>query len=216
MISTNITKIKDALPPHVTLVAVSKLQSVETILKAYHTGHRHFGENRPQEFAAKHPRLPSDIIWHFIGHLQTNKVKLVVGKAALIHSIDSYRLLMAVEREALKQGIVQDCLLAFHIATEESKSGFSIEEVLTCDWSSFKAVRFCGVMGMASFTQNHEQIRKEFNTLKHYFDQLKGSTFAHDPHFIHLSMGMSGDWPIAIEEGSTLIRVGTHIFGSLH
>ena len=216
MISTNITKIKDALPPHVTLVAVSKLQSVETILKAYHTGHRHFGENRPQEFSTKHPLLPNDIIWHFIGRLQTNKVKLVVGKAALIHSIDSLRLLMAVEREALKQGTVQDCLLAFHIAAEESKSGFSIEEVFTPEWPNFKAVRFCGVMGMASFTEDKEQIRKEFRTLKHYFDQIKDSNFAHNPHFCHLSMGMSNDWPIAIEEGSTLIRVGTQIFGAAH
>jgi hypothetical protein len=190
---------------------------LESILEAYHAGQRHFGENRPQEFALKHKQLPQDIVWHFIGHLQTNKVKLVTGKARLIHSVDSARLLMAIEKEALKQGIQQRCLLEVYIATEETKSGFSWEEVLSLisspTFTNLKAVTICGLMGMASFVSDPRQPRTEFQKLKQYYDHLKQSTFAHKPYFCHLSMGMSGDWPIAVEEGSTLIRVGSQIFG---
>ena len=218
MIASNIQAIKEKLAHDVTLVAVSKLQSITSILEAYRAGQRHFGENRPQEFAVKYDQLPQDIVWHLIGHLQTNKVKMVVGKATLIHSIDSDRLLWAVEKEALKQDIIQNCLLEFHIAMEESKSGFSYDEALTLITSPkfhhLKAVKICGIMGMASFVADEQQIRAEFRTLKNYFDQIKQSFLANDPEFCHLSMGMSGDWPIAVEEGSTMIRVGSQIFGS--
>ena len=218
MIASNIQTIKEKLASNVTLIAVSKFQSVETILEAYRAGQRHFGENRPQEFAAKYDQLPQDIVWHLIGHLQTNKVKMAVGKATLIHSIDSDRLLWAVEKEALKQGIIQNCLLEFHIAMEESKSGFSYDEAFTLitspEFHNLKAVKICGIMGMASFVADEQQIRAEFRTLKNYFDQIKQTFFANDPEFCHLSMGMSGDWPIAVAEGSTMIRVGSQIFGS--
>jgi len=217
MIAPNIASIKEKLPPDVELIAVSKLQPFESILEAYTAGQRHFGENRAQEFALKHKQLPQDILWHFIGHLQTNKVKMVTGKAHLIHSVDSERLLWAIENEALKQGIQQRCLLEIYIATEESKSGFSWEEVLALVtnpiFADLKAVTICGLMGMASFVSDQHQVRTEFQTLKRYYDHLKQSTFADNPHFNCLSMGMSGDWPIAVEEGSTLIRVGTQIFG---
>ena len=217
MIASNIQVIKQKLPPTVTLVAVSKFHAKETIMEAYHAGQRHFGESRAQELMEKRATLPADMVWHFIGPLQTNKVKMVVGKAALIHSIDSERLLWAVEKEALKQGVEQPCLLEFHIATEESKSGFTQEEVAklisTSLFSDLKAVKINGVMGMASFVSDAQQIRTEFRRLKQYFDQLKQSVFPNAPDFCHLSMGMSGDWPIAIEEGSTLVRIGTQIFG---
>ena len=217
MIASNISAIRQQLPPGVDLVAVSKWQTAENIMQAYAAGQRYFGENRAQEFAAKFTQLPKDIVWHFIGHLQTNKVKMVVGKAALIHSVDSARLLWAIEREALQQGVSQKCLLELHIAAETSKSGFSAEE-----WEAFigkqefrqlKAVKICGLMGMASLVENEQQVRAEFRTLKHQFDTLKESVFAGDADFCHLSMGMSGDWPLAVAEGSTLIRVGTQIFG---
>ena len=206
------------LPFGVELVAVSKFQSIDTIMEAYNAGQLHFGENRPQEFAAKMPKMPQDIVWHFVGHLQTNKVNMVVGKAALIHSIDSERLLWAVNSEAAKQGIQQRCLLEIHIATEESKSGFSCEEALalisSSEFINMQGVIICGIMGMASNTPDEQQIRTEFRTLKQFYNHLKQTPFAHNPNFCHLSMGMSGDWPIAVEEGSTLIRVGTQIFGS--
>ena len=200
----------------VELVAVSKWQTIDTIMDAYHAGQRHFGENRAVEFAEKVGQLPPNIVWHFIGHLQTNKVKLVVGKAELIHSIDSERLLLVINDEAQKQGITQRCLFQMHIAVEESKFGFSQEE-LSCfinssNFAKLKNVQICGLMGMASFVKNEEQIRAEFRSLKLYYDTLQQSIFSQNHHFYHLSMGMSGDWPIAVEEGSTLVRVGSSIF----
>ncbi|MCL2501589.1 MAG: YggS family pyridoxal phosphate-dependent enzyme [Bacteroidales bacterium] len=216
MIAANILSIKEKLPADVALVAVSKLQNPESVLEAYAAGQRHFGENRAQEFAFKQARLPADIVWHFIGHLQTNKVKMVVGKAELIHSVDSERLLWAIEKEALKQGIQQDCLLEVHIAVEESKSGFSKEELEALisqpEFRRLQSVKICGIMGMASFVSDEQQIRAEFRRLKHIYDRLQQSVFAGNPDFRYLSMGMSGDWPIAIEEGSTLIRIGSQIF----
>ena len=218
-VASHIYGIRERLPAGVELVAVSKWQTNETIMEAYRAGQRHFGENRAQEFAEKEALLPKDIVWHFIGHLQTNKVKMVVGKAELIHSIDSERLLLAVEEEAKKQGIVQRCLLQLHIAMEESKSGFSQEELSaflkTPEFCSLQAVQICGIMGMASFVSDEQQIRAEFHSLKRYYNQLQQSIFANHPHFCHLSMGMSGDWLIAVEEGSTLIRVGTQIFAGV-
>jgi len=215
-IASNILWIKEKLPTDVELVAVSKWQRVETIMEAYNAGQRHFGENRAQEFADKVLLLPEDIVWHFIGRLQTNKVKMVVGNAEFIHSIDSERLLLAVDEEAKRKGIVQKCLLQLHIAMEETKSGFSQEDLSaflhTPQFQNLKSVQVCGVMGMASFVSEEEQIRAEFRSLKQYCDRLKHTIFAGNPHFRHLSMGMSGDWPIAVEEGSTLIRVGSQIF----
>ncbi|MDR2586073.1 MAG: YggS family pyridoxal phosphate-dependent enzyme [Prevotellaceae bacterium] len=216
MIVANIASIKEKLPPNVQLVAVSKLQPPEAIMEAYATGQRHFGENRASEFLSKWAQLPKDIHWHFIGHLQTNKVKMVTGKANLIHSIDSERLLYAINQEAAKQGTLQKCLLEIHIAKEESKTGFLWEEVqkLVNDpqFHSLTSVTICGLMGMASFVSDIHQVRKEFQTLKCCFDHLKQTAFIDNPHFCHLSMGMSGDWPIAVEEGSTLIRIGSQIF----
>jgi pyridoxal phosphate enzyme (YggS family) len=216
-IASNILEIKEQLPPNVDLVVVSKFCPPETIWEAYHAGQRHFGENRAQEFATKYAQLPNDIVWHFIGHLQTNKVKMVVGKADLIHSIDSERLLWAVEEESVKQGVQQRCLLELHIAAEESKSGFPVEElealVGKLKAMPLRAVKICGLMGMASFVAYEQQIRAEFRKLKCYYDHLKQSVFSDNSNFCHLSMGMSSDWPLAVEEGSTLIRVGTQIFG---
>ena len=216
MIASNISNIKKHLPPTVQLVAVSKLQTPQSILQAYQAGQRHFGENRAQEFADKYAQLPPDILWHFIGHLQTNKVKMATGKAFLIHSVDSERLLWAIEQQALKQGITQKCLLQLHIAIEESKSGFSQEElddlIRNPKFTQLQAVKICGMMGMASFVADNQQIRTEFRSLKQRFDHLKQTLFANNPDFQYLSMGMSGDWPIAVEEGSTLVRIGSHIF----
>ena len=216
MIASNISSIKEKLPPNIQLVAVSKLQPIESILEAYRVAQRHFGENRAQEFAAKYEQLPKDIVWHFIGHLQTNKVKMVVGKASLIHSVDSERLLWTIEQEAAKLGIRQDCLLELHVASEESKSGFSEDELKALvsqpKFQQLQSVRICGIMGMASFVSDEQQIRSEFRQLKQTYEWLKQSIFAHNPCFCQLSMGMSSDWPIAVEEGSTLIRVGTQIF----
>ena len=212
----NINELRSKIPQHVTIVAVSKTVPVRLIRKAFEAGQLIFGESRVQQLAGKYEQIP-DARWHLIGHLQTNKVKMVVGKVSMIHSIDSERLLWAVAQEARKQGIEQRCLLEFHVAMEESKSGFSIEELsaLTSNsrFNNLSGVTICGVMGMASFTEDEQQIRAEFRMLKQYFDHLKRSTFADNREFRHLSMGMSGDWPIAIEEGSTLIRVGSNIFG---
>ena len=185
-------------------------------MEAYIAGQRHFGENRAQEFDAKCALLPDDIVWHFIGHLQTNKVKVVVGRAALIHSVDSERLLWSLEQEALKQGIQQKCLIELHVATEERKSGFSEEGLEALinqpQFCSLQALKICGIMGMASFVSDEQQIRSEFRRLKQAYDRLKQTLFADEPDFRYLSMGMSGDWLLAIEEGSNLIRIGTQIF----
>jgi len=216
-IASRIHSILSALPEEVRLVAVSKTQPVETIMEAYKAGQRIFGENRPQELLQKAAQLPGDIEWHFIGHLQTNKVNMVVGKAHLIHAVDSERLLMAIEKEAAKQNIIVRCLLQVHIAQEEAKFGFAPDELTDLVHSGILStiphVQIAGLMGMASFTENLEQVRREFHLLKQLFEQVKSSHFAADNIFRELSMGMSGDYPIAIEEGATLVRVGTTIFG---
>ena len=217
-VASQIQRIQEKLPPGISLVAVSKFQPVQALMEAYAAGQRGFGESRAQEFVLKQLELPTDIEWHFIGHLQTNKVKMVVGKAALIHSADSEALLDALNKEAQKQGVVQDILWELHVAQEESKWGFApevlpalAERVLHGDWPH---LRVCGLMGMASLVSDSQQIRAEFRWIKQAFDGLKAGAFAHSPHFKMLSMGMSSDWPIAVEEGSTLIRVGSQIFGS--
>ena len=211
-------KIRATVPEGVTLVAVSKTKPISDIQEAYDAGQRIFGENYPQEMRDKHEVLPTDIQWHFIGHLQTNKIKYIISFVTLIHSIDTANLLEAVNKEAKKHDRVVDCLLQFHIALEETKFGLDLDEARQLlDSEAFKQmenVRICGVMGMGTFTDDMEEVRKEFKHLKSIFDTLKKAYFADQPQFKEISMGMSEDYPIAIEEGATLIRVGSKIFGA--
>ena len=218
MISENLLKIRSTLPESVTLVAVSKTKPVNDLQEAYDAGQRAFGENYPQEMRDKHEVLPQDIQWHFIGHLQTNKIKYIIPYVTLIHSIDTANLLEAVNKEAKKHERVVDCLLQFHIALEETKFGLNLEEARQLlESEAFKQmhnVRICGVMGMATFTDDKAEVRKEFLYLKTIFDTLKAKYFADQPQFKEISMGMSEDYPIAIEEGATLVRIGSKIFGA--
>lgn len=218
MIKENLKKIKATLPEGVTLVAVSKTKPVSDVQEAYDAGQRIFGENHALEMRDKHEALPNDIQWHFIGHLQTNKIKYIIPFVTLIHSIDSANLLEAVNKEAAKHGRTADCLLQFHIAQEETKFGLDLDEARQLlDSDAFRAmqnVRICGVMGMATFTDDMEEVRKEFKHLKTIFETLKKTYFTDQPQFKEISMGMSDDYPIAVEEGATLIRVGSKIFGA--
>lgn len=202
---------------NVTLVAVSKTHPPERILEIYHQGQRIFGENRAQEMLEKQAALPADIEWHLIGHLQTNKVKLIAPFVRMIHSVDSLRLLEEIDKQAAKAARKIDCLLQFHIAQEETKFGLDEAEaraLLSSDtFRQMKNVRICGVMGMATFTDDEAQVRREFRLLKRIFEKLKQEFFSENPHFREISMGMSGDWRIAVEEGSTMVRVGSLIFG---
>ena len=217
MIKENLGKIKASIPENVTLVAVSKTKPESDIQEAYDAGQRVFGENYPQEMRDKHEALPKDIQWHFIGHLQTNKIKYIIPFVTLIHSIDTANLLEAVNKEARKHDRVVDCLLQFHIAQEETKFGLDLNEarqLLESDvFKQMGNVRICGVMGMGTFTDDMEEVRKEFQHLKSIFETLKQDYFANQSQFKEISMGMSEDYPIAIEEGATLIRVGSKIFG---
>lgn len=209
-IASAIRCLKQELPSTVQLVAVSKFKPREDILEAYAAGQRDFGENRPQEMAAKAPLLPDDIRWHFIGHLQTNKLKLVLPYVTMIHSVDSERLLAAIDKGAQLLGRQIDCLLEIHIAQETTKQGFLPEEAeaLARHIGDYPGVRLRGVMGMATFTDDREQVRHEFRTLKALSERLSDI-----PGCDQISMGMSHDWPIAVEEGTTLVRIGTSIFG---
>ncbi len=216
--SNNYTSIKDALAQkNVRLVAVSKTKANEAILEKYEQGQRIFGENRVQELTTKYDALPKDIEWHLIGHLQTNKVKYIAPFVAMIHSIDSPRLLKEVNKQALKSDRIIDCLLQMHIAEEETKYGMELAEVETflssAVFANFQNVRICGVMGMATFTDDSQQVRSEFKQLKNIFDTLKGKYFSSADYFKEISMGMSGDYSIAVEEGSTMVRIGSLIFG---
>jgi len=206
------------IPDHVSIVAVSKRKPVEDILIAYNAGQRVFGENRVQELTEKQPLLPDDIKWHMVGHLQTNKVKYLAGFVDLIESADSLKLLQAIDREALKAGRKISCLLQVHIASEESKFGLSGDEVIelagSSEFQSLENLRVSGVMGMATFTSDMEKVRSEFRYLREVFQRLKENYFSSDPDFREISMGMSGDYSVAIEEGSTMIRLGTVIFGA--
>jgi len=207
-ISNEIVRMNNELPSTVKLVAVSKFKPSNAIAEAYEVGQRAFAESRPQELAQKAATLPEDIEWHFIGHLQTNKIKQVLPVVSLIQSVDSEHLLSAISREALLCNRVVDCLLEVHIAHEESKQGFSFNEArdILSRLDSFPGVNIIGLMGMASFVDDQEQIRKEFHSLKIFFDEY--------PFLKELSMGMSGDYLIAIDEGATMVRIGTTIFGS--
>ena len=218
MIKENLEKIRATLPKSVTLVAVSKTKPVSDLQEAYDAGQRIFGENHALEMRDKHEALPKDIQWHFIGHLQTNKIKYIIPFVTLIHSIDSANLLEAVNKEAKKHDRVVDCLLQFHIAQEQTKFGLDMEEAKQLlgseDFKAMENVRICGVMGMATFTEDMDEVRKEFKHLKEIFGTLKNEYFANQPQFKEISMGMSDDYPIAVEEGATLVRVGSKIFGA--
>lgn len=216
-ITDNLKKIKDSLPVDVDLVAVSKFHPFERIKELYDAGHRIFGESRMQEISQKYNLLPNDIEWHFIGHLQRNKVKDIIPYTHTIHSVDSHRLHNEIvkQTEALEKEV--RCLLQIHIADEDTKYGFSIEECKELldkgEWKNNKFAYFGGVMGMATNTENEAQVRAEFKKLKSFFDELKQDYFENDDRFSVISMGMSGDYQIAVEEGSTMVRVGTTIFG---
>ena len=216
-ISLILSSIKAELPKQVRLVAVSKYHPVEMIQEAYDAGQRLFGENHVQEMTQKYALLPKDIEWHFIGHLQTNKVKYIAPFVSLIHSVDSLKLLKEINKQAEKAQRVIPCLLQIHIAKEETKFGFSFDECREMlqqgEWKKLKNVQLCGVMGMGTFTDNVDQVRSEFHSLKDFFDEIKENVFSDNPSFREISMGMTDDYPIAIEEGSTLIRIGTKIFG---
>lgn len=217
MIVENLAKIKNEIPNNVTLVAVSKTKPVELLQEAYNAGQRIFGENKVQELTDKQPTLPNDIQWHMIGHLQRNKVKYIAPFITLIHAGDSFRLLKEIHKQGKKNKRTIDVLLQFHIANEQTKFGFSFEEAKEMledpDFASLDHIRVRGVMGMATFTTNNEQIADEFRTLHNYFLVLQSHFFKYNEHFDTISMGMSGDYSIAIEEGSTMIRVGSKIFG---
>lgn len=215
MVADRISVLQNELPSEVTLVAVSKFQPIERVREAYEAGQRIFGENRPQELEQKRALMPQEVVWHFIGHLQTNKIKSVVGKAALIQSVDRIHLLEAINAYAATLQCIQPILLQVHIATEETKQGFSPDELMdlvTRDFAaSYPNVQVCGLMGMASFTDNEAQVRHEFRSLRSLFDSLRGTVFGRES-FAHCSMGMSSDYRIALEEGSTMVRLGTAIF----
>jgi pyridoxal phosphate enzyme (YggS family) len=216
-IGDNLIAFRTRIPDNVKVVAVSKTKPNEDILEAYQAGQRIFGENKVQDLVAKQPQLPDDIQWHYIGHLQTNKVKFLAPFVNLIHAVDSLKLLKEMNKQGLKNNRIIDCLLQFHIAKEETKFGLSIaeaEEILGSEvFQSLTNVRVTGVMGMATYTTNENQVRSEFRQLLKYFEELKSTYFGNSDYFREISMGMSGDFTIAIEEGSTMIRVGTLIFG---
>ena len=215
-IKQNIENLKNKIPENVKLVVVSKTKSNEDILKAYHSGHKIFGENKVQELLKKHEELPKDIEWHFIGHLQSNKVKYIVPFVHLIHSIDSFKLLKEVNKEAIKNTRIVPCLLQFYIASEETKFGLSLEEARqildSTEFALMKNVEIRGVMGMASFTEDEKQIISEFKALKTIFNTLKNEYFSESEIFCEISMGMSDDFQLALNEGSTIVRVGSKVF----
>lgn len=215
-IQENINRIRLSIPEHVKLVCVSKFHPVEDILTAYKCGERYFGENRPQELVSKVPELPEDIKWQFIGNLQTNKVKFVVPNAEMIHSVSNERLLEEINKTALKLQKKQKILIELHVAQEETKQGFTTEEAINLFTpsyiSKFSNLEFCGVMGMASLTEDKNLIRRDFQSIANTFKILKNNTF-NTTSFKEISMGMSHDYEIAIEEGSTIVRIGTSIFG---
>jgi pyridoxal phosphate enzyme (YggS family) len=216
-IANNILKLREIIPSRVTVIAISKTRSIAEILEAYNAGLRDFGENKVQELINKIPQLPSDIRWHFVGHLQTNKVKYLAPSIHLIQSVDSLKLMLEINREACKNNRIIDCLLQFYIASEETKFGFNLEEaqqmIRSVKFTSLTNVRIMGVMGMATYTDNVIQVRNEFRELLRIFTVLKREFFSIEAAFREVSMGMSDDFNLAIEEGSTMVRLGTLIFG---
>lgn len=217
MIKENIESILSALPSTTRLIAVSKTKPVENIQEAYDCGQHMFGENKALEMRDKHEVLPNDIAWHFIGHLQTNKIKYIISYVTLIHSIDTLNLLQAVNHEAAKHGRIVDCLLQFHVAAEETKFGLTLDEgqrLLESDeYQAMNNIRIVGVMGMATNTTDQHRVRDDFRAIRQRFDYLKEHYFRQEASFKEISMGMSHDYAIAVDEGSTLIRIGSAIFG---
>jgi pyridoxal phosphate enzyme (YggS family) len=216
-VQENITKLKTLLPDGVKLVAVSKFKPKELLLEAYEIGFLAFGENYVQELVDKYEALPKDIEWHFIGHLQTNKVKYIAPFVSLIHSVDSFKLLKEIDKQAAKNERVIECLIQIYIAKEDSKTGMDTDEYLQMieseEFKSLRNIKVKGLMGMSTFTQNMALVREEFRSLKQLFEKTKiiqTENFALE----QISMGMSGDWQLAVEEGSTMVRVGSSIFGS--
>jgi pyridoxal phosphate enzyme (YggS family) len=214
-IANNLVQIKSTLPEHVTLVAVSKTKPVSDLMEAYEAGQRIFGENKIQEMAEKWEQMPKEIQWHMIGHVQTNKVKFMAPFVSLIHGVDSLKLLQEINKQALKNNRIIDCLLQIYIAEEETKFGLDEEELASLlssnEIQELKNIRVVGLMGMATFTDNKDQIKKEFLHLKTIFDTIRGGDALQC--FSTLSMGMSGDYQLAIECGSTMVRIGSSIFG---
>lgn len=213
----HLNEVRATVKQGVELVAVSKFHPAALIKEAYDQGQRIFGESRVQELQAKHEALPADIQWHFIGHLQPNKVKYIAPYISLIHAVDSYKLLAEINKQAAKHDRVIPCLLELHIAQEESKYGFTLEACIALledgAWRALKNVQIAGLMCMASNTPDMVQVRSEFHQARVYFDELKQRFFADDPHFCERSWGMSHDYDVAMDEGATLVRVGTAIFG---
>ncbi|WP_456312641.1 YggS family pyridoxal phosphate-dependent enzyme [Pseudomonas shirazensis] len=214
-IQSNLNSIKSSLPEHVTLVAVSKTKPVSDLMQAYEAGQRIFGENKIQEMADKWEEMPKDIQWHMIGHVQTNKVKFMAPFVSLIHGVDSLKLLQEINKQGLKNNRIIDCLLQIHIAEEETKFGLDeneLNELLSSsELKEFKNIRILGLMGMATFTENQNQIKKEFTHLNSIFDSINDKEELKS--FSTISMGMSGDYQLAIECGSTMVRIGSSIFG---
>ncbi len=216
-IAEKVNVVKESIPASVKLVVVSKTKPTELIMEVYETGHRVFGENRVQEIMQKYEDLPKDIEWHLVGHLQSNKVKFVAPFIHTIHSVDSLKLLKTIDKEALGYNRTINCLLEMHIAQEETKFGFSLYEIEQMlhseEFKNLKNVNVVGLMGMATYTVKDDVVRNEFHFLAHCFKELKQKYFAHNEDFKEISMGMSGDYKIAIEAGSTMVRIGSAIFG---
>lgn len=216
-IQSKLAYIRSTLPSGVELVAVSKTHPAESIQEAYDAGQRIFGENKVQEMTAKHSQLPQDIQWHFIGHVQKNKIRMMAPYVAMIQGVGSYDTLVEIDRQAQKCGRIIPCLLQLHVATEETKFGFTPEECMAMleegSWKSLNNIELSGVMGMASNTPDEAQVAAEFKVLKDFFDTCKERFFSNSPAFRTISAGMSGDYPIAIAQGSNLVRVGSSIFG---
>ena len=217
MIQTQLKQVQAQLPEQVVLIAVSKTKPIADLQAAYDAGQRHFGENKVQEMVEKAQLLPNDIHWHLIGHLQTNKVKYMAGFVHLIHGVDSLKLLIEINKQAKKVNRIQGILLQFYIAQEDTKFGLDIseaQEILnSIEFQQLKHIRVCGVMGMASNTSNEKQVASEFRNLKQIFDEIKTKYFPKQATFKEISMGMSGDYQLAITNGSTMVRVGSKIFG---
>ena len=217
-VASEIIRFTDELPANVRLVAVSKFHPVEKLMEAYSAGQRIFGESRVQELVQKAQEMPADVQWHFIGHLQTNKVRALLPHVSLIHSVDSERLLDCIDKEAERIGRTVDVLLQIHVAQEEAKFGFTLQEITQLTNSgkltAMSHVRVVGVMAMATNTDDDAEIRREFAEAHHVFYTLKDGCFFGDEHFCELSMGMSDDYRLAIAEGSTMVRIGTTIFGA--
>lgn len=217
-IAEQLNRLRHNIPEGVNLLAISKYQPIEALQEAYDAGQRMFGENHIMEMAAKAKALPHDIEWHFTGHVQTNKIKYMAPFVHLIHAVDSFRLLREIDKHAARHRRVINCLLQIHVAQEDTKYGFTIDECRALlanePWRELQHISICGLMAMGSNTDDMDQVRHEFRQVKALFDELKAAHFAHEPSFCHISEGMTDDYPIAIEEGSTIVRIGSMIFGN--